>query len=238
MKLQNRPKPAGERPRRENTHGERTRTPTAERKPTQGPALPGKFLSAGMQRLEDFVSGPVNATIGAAGTAVGAARAYAQAPWRKQIQLIGLFSLVLVILSLVAGIYLSVSARTTAVGRDIQGMYRDIDILDQEIEDLQGRAAFLNSSAEMAKRARELGFKPLNGDQVVYLQISGYIDRQPAVLAPYTNQPLTSAPGLPPEYTETLFDWFIRQVASETQQTAISGPLPGENSTSDPEVQP
>ena len=35
------------------------------------------------------------------------AQSYSQAPWRKQLQLIGLFSLFLVSVALVAGIYLS-----------------------------------------------------------------------------------------------------------------------------------
>jgi hypothetical protein len=45
-------------------------------------------------------------------------QAYSQAPWRKQMQIIGLFLLVLVLTALV-GIYLSVTARAAAVGRDL-----------------------------------------------------------------------------------------------------------------------
>ncbi len=41
----------------------------------------------------------------------GLTQAYSQAPWRKQLQLIGIFLVVLVFFALVAGIYLSVTAR-------------------------------------------------------------------------------------------------------------------------------
>jgi cell division protein FtsL len=155
------------------------------------------------------------------------AQTYAQAPWRKQVQMIGLFSLLLVIMALIAGIYLSVSARTAAAGREIQHMQNQISELNQEIENLQARLAFLNSSAEMAKRAREKGFKPLNEDRVVYLPVNGYIDRQPVVLAPYTHRPLPVAPALPPQFTESLFEWLARQIDEfhSTQPAKASGAL-------------
>jgi cell division protein FtsL len=146
------------------------------------------------------------------------AQTYKQAPWRKQMQFIGLFALVLVIIALIAGMYLSVSARTTAAGRDIQEMERQINGMDQEIEDLQAKLAYLNSAGEMSRRAREKGFRPLPADQVVYLPVQGYIDRQPAVLASYTRHPLVSAAAIPPQYTESLFDWLARLIAGNRKQ--------------------
>lgn len=147
-----------------------------------------------MDRLEDF------------------AQTYSQAPWRKQLQLIGLFSLVLVFIGLVAGIYLNVSARAATVGREIQSMQDDIEVLDLEIEDLQSQLASILSASEMEARARALGYEPVEPDQVLYLTVSGYIERQPAVLAPYSERAVVSAPVLPREYTESVFEWLKRQV--------------------------
>ena len=147
------------------------------------------------------------------------AQTYKQAPWRKQMQFIGLFVLVLVIIALFAGMYLSISARTTAAGRDIQDLERQISELDQEIEDLQAKLAHLTSAGEMSRRAREKGFKPLPADQVVYLPVQGYIERQPAVLASYTRHPLVSAAAIPPQYTESLFEWLARLIAGNREQT-------------------
>ena len=146
------------------------------------------------------------------------AQTYKQAPWRKQMQFIGLFVLVLVIIALIAGMYLSISARTTAAGRDIQDLERRISELDQEIEDLQAKLAHLTSAGEMSRRAREKGFKPLPADQVVYLPVQGYIERQPAVLASYTRHPLVSAAAIPPQYTESLFEWLARLIAGNREQ--------------------
>jgi cell division protein FtsL len=142
------------------------------------------------------------------------AQTYAQAPWRRQLQLIGLFSLVLVSIALVAGIYLNVSAKAAAVGREIQSMQTQIETLDREIEDLRSQLATVLSSTEMEARALRLGFAPLSPEQTIYLKIPGYTDRQPVVLAPNSQRTLVSAIVLPEQYTESLFDWARRRLRS------------------------
>ncbi|OGO39408.1 MAG: hypothetical protein A2W35_13295 [Chloroflexi bacterium RBG_16_57_11] len=142
------------------------------------------------------------------------AQTYAQAPWRKQLQLIGLFSLVLVSIALVAGIYLNVSAKASAVGRDIQAMQRETEILDRDIEDLQSQLAIVLSYDDMEARAHKLGFEPVPAEQTVYLNIPGYTARPPVTLAPNIQRTLPSAPVLPAQYTESLFDWARRNMGS------------------------
>jgi cell division protein FtsL len=142
------------------------------------------------------------------------AQTYAQAPWRRQLQIIGLFSLVLVSIALVAGIYLNVSAKAAAVGRDIQVMQVEIDELDREIEDLQSHLATILSSSEMEARALKMGFAPLPAEQTVYLNIPGYVARQPVVLAPNSQRTIVGASVLPAQYTESLFDWARRGLSN------------------------
>jgi cell division protein FtsL len=137
---------------------------------------------------------------------------YSQAPWRKQLQFIGLFSLILIFVALIAGIYLSVSARAATVGRNIQVMQRDIEKLDMEIENLQSQLALIESMDEMEKRADELGFKLVQVDEILYLKIDGYVEPQPVVLAPYERAKVTGARALPARFTEDLFTWIKRQV--------------------------
>lgn len=140
------------------------------------------------------------------------AQTYSQAPWRRQLQLIGLFSLILVTIALVAGIYLNVSAKAGAVGRDIQSKQREIEILDREIEDLQSQLAIVLSYSEMEARALKLGFATVPAEQTVYLNIPGYTTRPMVTLAPNTQRILPSAPVLPTQYTESLFDWARRNM--------------------------
>jgi cell division protein FtsL len=142
------------------------------------------------------------------------AQTYAQAPWRRQLQIIGLFSLVLVSIALVAGIYLNVSAKAAAVGRDIQDMQAEIEELDREIEDLQSHLATILSSSEMEARALKMGFAPLPAEQTVYLNIPGFVDRQPVVLAPNSQRTIVGATVLPAQYTESLFDWARRRLSN------------------------
>jgi cell division protein FtsL len=144
---------------------------------------------------------------------VGLTQAYSQAPWRKQLQLIGIFLVVLVFFALVAGIYLSVTARATTVGREIQGMQDEIDQLEQQNADLQSQLAFLTSSSVMARRAQDMGFTLVSMDDPVYIKVSGYQDRQPVTLAPVPAPIVSAAPMVPPEYTESLFQWLSRQMA-------------------------
>jgi len=148
------------------------------------------------------------------------AQTYSQAPWRKQLQFLGLFSLILVAVGVVAGIYLTVSAHSATLGREIQAMQygtysqndRDgLEVVNREIEDLQSQLALISSASDMRARASKLGFVPVDTTKVIYIKVAGYEQRQPASLGPHTEQPVVSAPVMPPEYTESLFDWLSRE---------------------------
>jgi len=140
-------------------------------------------------------------------------QAYPQAPWRGQLQIIGLFLVVIVLLGLVAGVYLSVSARSTAIGRDIQGLQRQIRLLEQENETLKSVLADLSASRRLEKRSNEIGFVPMQVEDAIYVRVPGYSGRPPITLAPGREEPVVRASVLPDEYTESLFDWLYRQLS-------------------------
>jgi cell division protein FtsL len=152
------------------------------------------------------------------------AQTYSQAPWRRQLQLIGLFLLFLVAFAVVAGIYLSVSSKAAAVGRDIQMKQKMIETYDREIEDRESHLAKILSSQEMEARARRLGFQTIQTDQIVYMKIPGYVQHRKVVLAPSTPPSLVSAPVVPAYYTESLFMWIKRQFSGKA--LVFSGVLP------------
>lgn len=135
-------------------------------------------------------------------------QAYSQAPWRKQLQILGLFLLVLVLAALIAGIYLNVTARAATYGREILMMQSDIEELNLINADLRTRLAMVTSATEMEKRALEMGFEPLDRDEVTYLVVPGYIPPQGAVIAPPPKPTVIVAASLPADYTESLFDWL------------------------------
>jgi cell division protein FtsL len=139
-------------------------------------------------------------------------QAYQQTPWRRQLQAIVTFLLALVLAALVAGIYLSVSARAVAEGHEIQWLRSEIEQVQRKNADLETQLAFLSSMEVMEERARQLGYRPAGGDEILYLAIPGYTAPKEAILAP--------PPGLvaveetrviSPAYTESLIDWFKKQ---------------------------
>src|SRR3990172_6367912 len=139
-------------------------------------------------------------------------QAYSQAPWRKQLQWIGLFMLGLILVALVAGIYLSVSAEASSNGRAIQAMYADIDQMEREIEDQKTQLAFLTSNDEMAKRAEDMGFLPVNKGEVLYIVVPGYKRSGHAILGSTPASLVSGASMLSQEYTQSLFDWLRQRI--------------------------
>jgi cell division protein FtsL len=139
-------------------------------------------------------------------------QAYSQAPWRKQMQTLGLFLLVLVLVAVVAGIYLNVTARAATIGREIFGMQSRIEALRLDNANLETRLAMIKSATEMEKRARALGFEPLEQVEITYLVVDGYIPRQQAVIAPPPEPVVVVPASLPADYTESLFDWVQESV--------------------------
>lgn len=145
--------------------------------------------------------------------------AYQQAPWRKQRQMIGIFSAGLVLTALIAYIYLNVTARTATLGREIQDMQIIKQKLENKIQDLETELATLTSARVMEKRATDLGFEYVNPSTALYLPIPGYPGRQLADLAPSLPPLNTTTQSLPAEFTMTLFDWaqdLIQQIALQT----------------------
>ncbi len=160
--------------------------------------------------------------------------AYSQAPWRKQTYLIGVILLFLVCAAIVAGIYLNVTARAAAMGRQIQEMqvrvygyhyltgdagesYVPIEELEQDISNLNSQLAYLTSYSVMKERVRKLDLKYIDAFSVMYLDVPGYLDRQTTSLAPPPQPVVVSASGIAPEFKQSLFDWVVDQVQKTTE---------------------
>lgn len=160
-------------------------------------------------------------------------QAYLQAPWRRQLQIALTFLLVLISVAIVAYIYLSVTTRAAAVGREIQYMQvqmagyhwlteqnvgeMPIEELKQNIVDLESQLAEMTSYEVMDRRAEELGLVPANPDQIVYVEVPGYQGRQPAVMAPPPEPVIVSAAGISPNFRESLIEWLEMEILQTAQ---------------------
>ena len=148
--------------------------------------------------------------------------------------MIGVILLFLVCTAIIAGIYLNVTARAAAVGRQIQEMqvrvygyhyltsdaaenYHPIEELDQDIANLNSQLAYLTSYEVMKQRVRKLDLKTIDAFSVVYMEVPGYVDRQTTSLAPPPQPVVINASGIAPEFKESLFEWVVDQVRKTTE---------------------
>jgi len=161
-------------------------------------------------------------------------QAYKQAPWRKQVQLIGAFLLVLIATWMIAAMYLDVTARAAAIGREVQEMQvrtrslsansaapdeddrLSIEELKQINANLETQLAFLRSDSVMVERARGLGFEMIAVEQITYLQVSGYVPRQVAQLAPPPGPTIPSGNIQRPE-PQSMLEWLGEEAAWVSQ---------------------
>jgi hypothetical protein len=136
-----------------------------------------------------------------------------QASWRVQRQWIGLFLLGLVGIAMVAAIYLNVTVRATLAGREIQILQNGMLDSRRINSDEETKLAALTSEKSMRQRAEALGFQPARPEDITYVIVPGYAPKTAVDLSSASqSQPVT--PIIVPEYTESLFDWFTRKLAS------------------------
>lgn len=142
-------------------------------------------------------------------------QAYKQAPWRTQLQWIGIFMLVLVGVAVVAGVYLMVSGRAAATGRRIQSLESEISALEIEINDLKTQYAKVSSAKSLSERASALNMTLLDPFEATYIEVPGYVPPSQPALAPPPTVEEISTPILLPEFTASLWDWLRLKVFIE-----------------------
>lgn len=137
------------------------------------------------------------------------AYAFQQAPWRRQLQWLGFFLLGLILLVLVAGTYLHITARTAEVGVGVQRLENQKEELQLNIADLRLLVGELTSAEVMEQRALEMGYERADLDAAVYLMVPDYTGRQPALLAaPPASE--VAKPVIVPAYTQSLWEWLFQ----------------------------
>jgi hypothetical protein len=138
-------------------------------------------------------------------------QAYSQTPWRKQLRGIGFVLGVFVLLLLTGSIFISITARSAVVGRQIQIHHMAITEMEYNIEDLETELAHLTSVSVLRRRAREMGFRPATPEEITYLNVPGIVKVDTERLAAST-QPtqLDGEPVLSSAFTQTWTDWLIQ----------------------------
>jgi hypothetical protein len=143
--------------------------------------------------------------------------AYSQAPWRVQRQWVSVFLLIVLGFGMIATLYLMVTSQAAIIGREIQDLRLEVIQTEHTNADLKTELARLTAKDEVERRAYALGFRPVEATEVEYLYVPGYVAPQGVSLAAVPDLQ-SSAPNVPPEYTQSLLDWL-----EETLQTPGRG---------------
>ena len=154
-------------------------------------------------------------------------QAYKQAPWRTQIQWVGVFLLIVVAVATVAGLYLYISGRSAATGRRIQNLESELAILHRQNNDLETLLGEIQSENALSERMNSMNMRSLTPEEALYLEVPGYVPAEGPSFAPPPTILEERTPILLPEFTSTFFEW----ISSKLQ----AGP---QNSTPTNEVQP
>lgn len=146
-------------------------------------------------------------------------QAYKQAPWRTQIQRVGAFLLVVVVIAVIAGLYLNISGQSAATGRRIQNLESELANLKRENNDLQTRLGEIQSVHELSSRLDSLKMRPLTIEEALYLEVPGYIPAGGPRLAPPPVIKAEPSPVLLPEFTSGFIEWLSQKLQAGTSGT-------------------
>ncbi len=136
-------------------------------------------------------------------------QAFKQAPWRLQVQSVGIFLGALVAVLLIASVYLSISGRAAAAGLSAYQMNLQRQDLERQIADRKAQIAIQTSAASMEVRARDMGFTRINPSEAVYVSVPGYAGKQAAVLAPPPGIVESDNIIIKSVYRQSLWDWLF-----------------------------
>lgn len=140
-------------------------------------------------------------------------QAFQQAPWRVQIQRLGLILLGLALFGLTAGLYLNITASSYAAGVDVQTYEERRDELQRSIADMQTQIASNVVSENIEKRARDLHFEVPNQDSLVYLVVPGFSGRQLEIKTSPAAQDVKHS-LIKPAFTQSLWEFLMQGVLS------------------------
>ena len=144
-------------------------------------------------------------------------QAYKQAPWRRQVQSIGLSLLPVVIIAVFIMLYLVVSAQAATAGLQIMNLHYDEEEILRKIANQRTQLGWITSYSQMQKRAEKLGYEPSLDSNIHYMTISGYQGQNAVLIAPPPGIENESAPLVNDLYNESLANWFVDTFFTSSQ---------------------
>jgi hypothetical protein len=128
--------------------------------------------------------------------------------WQPQRQVVALATLGFFIALVLGVLYLSQVASDAATYRRLTSLLDERDELERVNEQLRVEIAALKNVPHLFSRAEELGFSAVEGGQLEYLVVPGYVPEQLDTVAPMSSDEDASDQVV---YDETFTDWLRRQ---------------------------
>jgi hypothetical protein len=135
-------------------------------------------------------------------------QAYKQAPWRVQLQSIGLYLLPIVVIALITIIYLNISAQAATAGLQILDLRVKEEDIQRSIANERTHLALLTTYNTMQHRSEALGYFLIGSDNSIYMTIPGYKGRDVVLLAPLPEHNLVGQTLSDPRFQQSIWDWF------------------------------
>ena len=136
-------------------------------------------------------------------------QAYKQAPWRRQIQSIGLSLLPVVAIAVIISLYLIISAQAATAGLQIMNLHYEEEEILRTIANQRIQLAWITSYSQMQKRAKKMGYEATQESNLHYITIVGYQGQNAVLMAPPPGIENESALLVNEWYNQSLSNWFL-----------------------------
>jgi len=151
-------------------------------------------------------------------------QAYRQAPWRKQLQSLGLYILPLIGIVITAAIHLMVGAQSAEAGLTIYSLRTKQEELQRIIANQRTQLAWLTSFQRMAAEAEKLGFVLIEEEQMHYVVLPAYSGRQTELLTPPPGAQDANTTIINAAYRKSLWDWALNTIFTAKQTVEEKSP--------------
>jgi len=136
-------------------------------------------------------------------------QAYKQAPWRRQIQSIGLSLLPVVAIAVIISLHLIISAQAASAGLQIMDLhYKEEEIL-RAIANQRSQLAWITSYSQMQKRTQKMGYEEASESDVHYITIEGYQGQDAVLIAPPPGIEKETSLIINEAYKQSLSSWIL-----------------------------
>ncbi len=137
-------------------------------------------------------------------------QAYRQKPWRIQMQWISRVLTILVIVVLAVILNLNIISRAAHAGVQVRILEAERERLQRTISGNRTTLAQLTSATVMKERAKELGYEPVRQDQIEYIYMAGFLEKDslPVEIPLKRNQQNNNL--IKPVYTQSIWDWLFQ----------------------------